>query len=80
MAFIIISGFYPEPDPDNSLHYEKRVPSTLEGTVLAAMEWKTLRDVPPGETNLSQKQARVIVETLGDVFRNDLAYSIGLFR
>lgn len=80
MAFIIISGFYPEPDPDNSLHYEKKVPDTLEAAVLGAMGWKTLKNIPPGETNLSQKQAQVIVETLGDEFRNDLAYSIGLFR
>lgn len=43
MAFLVISGFYPEPNPDNSLHYEKTVPPEREKEVLAAMAWAELR-------------------------------------
>lgn len=77
---IIVSGFYPEPDPDNSLHYERTVPQELEKQVIAAMDWAELKDVPPGETDLTQDQAGVVIKALGDVVRDDLVYSIGLFR
>jgi hypothetical protein len=77
---IIVSGFYPEPNPDNALHYERTVPHELERQVLAAMDWAELRDVPPGETDLTQDQASVVITALGDVPRYDLVYSIGLFR
>jgi hypothetical protein len=80
MVFLVISGFYPEPNPDNSLHYERTVPHELEKQVLAAMDWAELKDLPPGETDLTQDQAAVVITTLGDVLRDDWIYSIGLFR
>lgn len=44
MAFMLIQGFYPEPDADNSLQYEKVVPQALEQNVLATMGWTTKSD------------------------------------
>lgn len=80
MAYLIISGFYPEPNPDNSLYYEKDVPQELEGAVLAAMGWTSQADVPPGETDLTQDQISAVMEVLGDHANDELMYSIGVYR
>lgn len=80
MTFLSISGFYPEPNPDNSLYYEKDVPPELEEAVLAAMGWASQEDVPPGETDLSQDQASAVMGLLGDHANDELTYSIGVFR
>lgn len=80
MPFLSISGFYPEPNPDNSLYYEKDVPRELENAVLAAMGWASLADAPPGETDLTQDQASAIMEVLGDHTNDELMYSIGVYR
>jgi len=78
MIFIAISGFFPEPNPDNSLQYEKDVPQVLEAAVLKVMGWSTLRDVPMGEHSLSPDQASVIMNLVGDPLREDLTYYMGL--
>ncbi len=80
MPFLLIRGFYPEPNPDNLLHYQSVVPQELEIKVLNAMGWGSLSDVPPSETDLSEGQAVAVMEILGDEMRADLMYSIGLFR
>lgn len=80
MIFIVIRGFYPEPNPDDSLHYQKKVPQELEEAVLTAMGWASQADVPPGETDLTQDQAIAILAALNDPIRADLMYSVGLFR
>lgn len=78
MIFIEISGFFDEPNPDDSLQYEKDVPQTLEGAVLNVMGWSTLWDIPMGEHKLSLTQANTIMELVGDSFRDDLVYYMGL--
>ncbi|WP_223512257.1 pyocin S6 family toxin immunity protein [Pseudomonas sp. GL-B-19] len=78
MIFISITGFYPEPNPDNSLQYEKDVPQALETAVLKVMGWSTLWDVPMGEHTLSPDQASVIMDLVGDPIREDLMYYMGL--
>ncbi|MFU2327432.1 pyocin S6 family toxin immunity protein [Pseudomonas sp. NFX98] len=78
MIFIEISGFFLEPNPDNSLQYEKDVPQALEAAVLNVMGWKTMTDVPIGEHLLSPNQASAIMELIGAPFRDDLAYYLGL--
>jgi hypothetical protein len=77
-VFIALSGFFPEPNPDNSLKYEKKVPQTLEEAVLNVIGWSTLWDVPMGEHKLSPTQASTIMELVGDSFRDDLVYYMGL--
>ncbi|KAF2393207.1 pyocin S6 family toxin immunity protein [Pseudomonas frederiksbergensis] len=76
--FIALSGFFPEPDTDNSLQYEKDVPQVLEGTVLEAMGWSTLWDIPEGEHELSPTQAVAIMQIVDSSFRTDLVYYLGL--
>ncbi|MFP3848302.1 pyocin S6 family toxin immunity protein [Pseudomonas graminis] len=80
MAFMLIQGFYPEPDPDNSLQYEKVVPQALETNVLAAMGWTTKSDVPPGVTELSQEQAVMVLKALDERKKAQLIYCIALYR
>jgi hypothetical protein len=79
MTFIVISGFYPEPNPDNSLQYESAVPQELESAVLAAMGWASLTDVPMGENDLTQGQAVAVMAALSDVIKDELMYCIGLY-
>ena len=78
MIFIAITGFFPEPNPDNSLQYEKDVPQALETAVLKVMGWSTLWEVPMGEHTLSHDQASVILDVVGDSLREDLVYYMGL--
>ncbi|WP_259697924.1 pyocin S6 family toxin immunity protein [Pseudomonas frederiksbergensis] len=76
--FIALSGFFSEPNTDDSLQYEKDVPQALEGAVLKAMGWSALWDIPEGEHELSHTQAVAIMEIVGSSFRNDLVYYLGL--
>lgn len=78
MAFILITGFYPEPNPDNSLQFRKDVSQAFEQTVLAAMGWTTKADVPLGDTDLTQEQAAKVLPALGEPIKEGLVYSIGL--
>jgi len=80
MVFILISGFYPEPNPDNSLQYEKDVPQELEIRVLSAIGWESSADVPVGENDLTSEQAAAVLRVLGEPVRSDLMYSVGLCR
>ena len=80
MISILVSGFYPEPNLDNSLHYKKIVPQALVQAVLSEMGWITLADVPMGENDLTQDQAIAVMAVLGDAINRDLMYYIGLCR
>ncbi|WP_426119349.1 pyocin S6 family toxin immunity protein [Pseudomonas sp. DSP3-2-2] len=66
MPFLVISGFYPEPIPDNALHYQRVVPQELEIKVLNAIGWGSLSDVPPGVTDLTRDQAMGVMAALAD--------------
>jgi len=80
MTFLLISGFYPEPNPDTSLQYERDVPQELEKEVLAAMGWTSQADVPAGENELKRDQTIAVMAALGDPVRDDLMYCVGLCR
>ncbi len=80
MTFMLIQGFYPEPDPDNSLQYEKVVPQALEKNVLAAMGWTTKSDLPPGVTDLARDQTIAVLEALSEPRKEELIYCIALYR
>lgn len=80
MTFIMISGFYPEPNPDDSLQYKRTVSQELENAVLTVMSWSSQRDVPEGVTDLTRDQAMAVMAILGDPIKDDLMYCIGLYR
>lgn len=79
MAFIVISGFYPDSNPDNSIQYGKNVPKRQESAVLAAMGWASLSDIPAGETDLTKDQTTTIMAAFGECPTERLIYSIGLY-
>ncbi|KAB0497375.1 pyocin S6 family toxin immunity protein [Pseudomonas lini] len=78
MIFIALTGFFPEPNSDNSLQYQKNVPQALEAAVLNVMGWSSLRDVPMGEHELTANQAKEIMELVSTPYRGDLMYCMGL--
>lgn len=80
MAVMLLQGFYPEPDPINSLQYERVVPQALEQNVLAAMGWTTKSDLPPGVTGLDRDQAIAVLEALNEPRKEALIYCVALYR
>jgi len=80
MPYLSISGFFPEPNPDDSVKYKKAVTQDAQVPVLAAMGWASLTDVPEGEYPLTEIQAAAVLELLGDPLNNALVYCIGLRR
>jgi len=80
MTFLFLTGFFPEPNPDSSLQFEKDIPPHLEPLVLSVMGWASQKDVPAGDHDLTTAQASEIFSILGELFRPDLIYGIGLCR
>jgi hypothetical protein len=80
MTFLFLTGFFPEPNPDSSLQFEKDIPPHLEPLVLSVMGWASQKDVPGGDHDLTTAQASEIFSILGELFRPDLIYGIGLCR
>jgi hypothetical protein len=80
MTFLIISGFFPEPNPDDSLQYKKAVPPELEMDVLAAMGWKSQDDLPQGVTDLTHEQVVAVMTLFGDPIKHELIYCVGRYR
>ncbi|KGF66150.1 pyocin S6 family toxin immunity protein [Pseudomonas lutea] len=80
MTFLLLTGFFPEPNPDSSLQFEKDIPSRAEPLVLNVMGWASKQDVPSGEHDLTAPQAAEILSILGEPFRDELIYGIGLCR
>jgi hypothetical protein len=78
MTFLLLTGFFPEPNPDSSLQYEKDIPPDLEALVLSVMGWASQKDVPAGDHELTAAQASKIFSILGEPLRPDLIYGIGL--
>jgi len=39
MPFLVVSGFYPEPNPDNSLYYDTTVSQEWRNAALARSEF-----------------------------------------
>ncbi len=79
VVFLSIQGFYAEPNPDESLQYEARVPQELELKVLSVLGWEALTDVPAGEHDLSPTEVAAVMGVLGHPLRDDLDYCIGLY-
>ena len=80
MPYLCISGFFPEPNPDNSLQYEKDIPPNLEPLALSVMGWASQKVVPAGDHELTAAQACEIFSILGEPLRPGLIYGAGLRR
>ena len=80
MPYLSIRGFFPEPNPDESVKYKKAVTQDAQIPVLATMGWASFADVPEGEHELIDIQTAAILELLGDPLNIELVYCIGLRR
>lgn len=80
LNFLSVSGFYPEPCPDDSLQYKKAIPDELASKVLLAMNYTSFTDLPAGESELTREQASSVMAIVGDDFNTKLMYCIALCR
>lgn len=74
--YLQITGFFPEPNEDDSLQYKKVVQKELEPSVLEIMGWSSLEGLV-GESELTPNQARLIARLLGEPAIEGLALFIG---
>ncbi|MFI8374583.1 pyocin S6 family toxin immunity protein [Pseudomonas helleri] len=60
-----MTGFLPEPDPDDSLKFKQALGGDLEADALEIMGWKSLEDAGGWETEVSPDQAILFAKLLG---------------
>ena len=72
-----MTGFLPEPDPDDSLKFKQALGGDLEADALEIMGWKSLEDAGGWETEVSPDQAKLFAKLLGEPQLVDLTLFIG---
>ena len=72
-----MTGFLPEPDPDDSLKFKQALWGDLEADALEIMGWKSLEDAGGWETEVSPDQAILFAKLLGQPQLVDLTLFIG---
>ncbi|WMI97662.1 pyocin S6 family toxin immunity protein [Pseudomonas chlororaphis subsp. aurantiaca] len=75
--YLRITGFFPEPNEDDSLQYKKVVQKELEPSVLEIMGWSSLDEGLVGEWELTPNQARLVARLLEEPAIEGLALFIG---
>lgn len=75
--YLQMTGFLPEPDPDDSLKFKQALGGDLEADALEIMGWKSLEDAGGWETEVSPDQAILFVKLLGQPQLVDLTLFIG---
>ncbi|MDZ5602966.1 pyocin S6 family toxin immunity protein [Pseudomonas sp. RP23018S] len=63
--FLYVTGFFPEPHPDETLQFELIVHRQDEQAVLEIMEWQSLNDGYDGEQELTPPQKLALEKRLG---------------
>ena len=63
--YLQMTGFLPEPDPDDSLKFKQALGGDLEADALEIMGWKSLEDAGGWETEVSPDQAILFAKLLG---------------
>ena len=72
-----MTGFLPEPDPDDSLKFNQALGGDLEAAALEIMGWKSLEDAGGWETEVSPDQAILFAKLLGQPQLVELTLFIG---
>ena len=72
-----MTGFLPEPDPDDSLKFKQALGGDLEADALEIMGWKSLEDAGGWETEVSPDQAILFAKLLGQPQLVELTLFIG---
>lgn len=75
--YLQMTGFLPEPDPDDSLKFKQALGGDLEADALEIMGWKSLEDAGGWETEVSPDQAILFAKLLGQPQLVDLTLFIG---
>ena len=75
--YLQITGFLPEPDPDDSLKFKRALEGDLEAEALGIMGWKTLEEAGGWETEVTPDQAILFAKLLGELQLVDLTLFIG---
>lgn len=76
--FLRITGFFPEPNEDDSLQYKRVIQKGLEPSVFEIMGWSSLEDGLGGESELTSEQVRRMAEILGEPTIERLSLFIGI--
>lgn len=67
----------PEPDPDDSLKFQRPLGGDLEAHALEIMGWKSLKDAGGWETEVTPAPAILFAKLLGQPQPVDLTLFIG---
>lgn len=79
MAYLSITGFFPDEKQDDSLQYQFDIEGDqLNQDVAQLTESKPLEELLPGEFELTRSQVAQLSTLLNIELRNDLEYFIGL--
>ena len=75
--YLQITGFLPEPDPDDSLKFKRALGGDLEADALGIMDWKALEEAGGWETEVTPDQAKLFAKLLGEPQIVELTLFIG---
>jgi hypothetical protein len=76
--YLLITGFFPEPNEDDSLQFKQAIQSGQESDVIKIMGWDNLDDAAGGESELTREQARKLMSLLGEPGKDGLIFFIGI--
>ena len=77
--YLRITGFFPEPDDDDSLQYKRIIQKDLEPSVLKVMGWSSLDDGLGGQSELAPEQVTRMAAVLGEPAIERLSLFIGSY-
>lgn len=77
--YLRITGFFPEPDDDDSLQYKRVIQKELEPSVFEVMNWSSLEDGLGGQSELTPEQVKRMAEVLGEPSIERLSLYIGSY-
>lgn len=63
---LVISGFLPDPNPDEFIKYERVIDHQDEQAILKIMGWTCLEDGCDGEQEMTAEQVKRVVSYLGE--------------
>jgi hypothetical protein len=72
-----ISGFFPEPNEDDSLQFKRIIQEDLVPDVIKIMGWSDVSDAAGGESELTPEQSARLIELLNEPAIEDLTLFIG---
>jgi hypothetical protein len=72
-----ISGFFPEPNEDDSLQFKRIIQDDLIPDVITIMGWSDASDAAGGESELTPEQSAKLIELINEPSINGLTLFIG---